>query len=316
MKTICITGVNGFLGSAGAAAFLSAGYKVIGIDRSAERSQTVPAAVTYYCADINDTEVIEKIFMSSAIDMVLHHAGIKYVGICEAEPERCNQVNYEGTVSILAAMATAKIPHIVFSSTYLVVGDITGKIVELTEQSPQQPSTFYGKAKAASEEAIVAAHKAGKIQTYHILRYGNIIGRILRGSFKVESIVDRIVDAALHGTSISLLGTDHDTKDGTIARDFIDVRDVIAAHLAVVENVTSGTYNIANGKTVTLREIITAVEKASGKIITVEVKPATVEPDSVTVISQAAYEAFGWRAEKTLDDTIQQLVAIATSTAD
>lgn len=316
MKTICITGVNGFLGSAGAAAFLNAGYRVIGIDRSPEKSSTVPTEVEYHCADINDTPVIEAIFTKAAIDVVLHHAGIKYVGICEAEPERCNQVNYEGTVSILNAMEAAQIPHIIFSSTYKVVDDTIGKIVEVTEQSPRQPNTYYGKAKAASEEAIEAAYAAGKIQTYHILRYGNIIGRILDGSFKVESIVDRIVDAGLQGTPITLLGTDHETKDGTIARDFIDVRDVISAHLVVAENTTSGTYNIAKGETVTLREIITAVEKATGNTIMVEIKPANVEPDSVTVVSKAAYEALGWRAETPLQDTISKLVAIATATTD
>lgn len=316
MKTICITGVNGFLGSAGATAFINAGYKVVGIDMSPERAATVPIEVAYHTADITDTKAIEAIFKTADIDVVYHHAGIKYVGICEAEPERCDRINFGGTVSILEAMAIAKIPHIVFSSTYKVVDDTTGVIVEVTEESPRNPGTFYGKAKAASEVAITEAYENGAIETYHILRYGNIIGRVLEGSFKVESIVDRIVDAALQGTPITLLGTDHQTIDGTIARDFVDVRDVIKAHSLVAENSTSGTYNIATGRAVTLREIITAVEAASGKTVTVEIKPANPEPDSVTINSSAAYKAFGWRADTTLSDTMVRLVKIATPTTD
>ncbi len=314
MKTICITGVNGFVGSASAVALIEAGYQVVGIDMAAAPAASVHAKVHYQQVDIADVDALVRIFKDNDVQVVYHHAGIKYVGICEAEPERCHAVNFGGTVSILQAMKTASVPHIVFSSTYVVVDATVGRIVQVTEQSLRQPSTVYGKTKALSEEAIEAAKSAGDIDTYHILRYGNVIGRVLPGSFKVESIVDRIVDACLQGTPISLLGTEHETVDGTIARDFVSIKDVVKAHVAVAENSISGIYNIASGQPTTLKQIIQAVEEVTGKTVQVEVKPANPEPDSVTVVSDAAYEAFGWRATTPLIDTVRQLVQIAQET--
>lgn len=314
LETICITGVNGFLGSATAAAFIEAGYHVLGIGTTPQPAATVPAAVTYQAVDINDTSRLIALLKEVRVDVVYHFAAIKYVGVCEAEPDLCRHVNYQGTISVLAAMAAAHVPHLVFSSTYAVY-DLSATTVVLDELSPCRPSTVYGKSKRAAEEAIVAAAAAGEITTYQILRYGNVIGRTPSQFFAVESIVDRIVEAALTGTTITLYGDAHDTKDGSLARDFVAVSDVVRAHLAVVNNENSGIYNIAAGHAVTLREIISIVETVTGKKMVVEIQPTRAESDSITIKSDAAYHAFGWRAEALLSETIKRLVQAAQSTA-
>jgi UDP-glucose 4-epimerase len=312
-KTICITGVNGFLGSATAAAFVAAGHRVIGVGTTPVPASAVVPEVVYRALDINDTDSLTTLFREFGVEEVYHLAGIKYVGICENDPERCRLVNHTGTESILAAMKAAQVTHIVFASTYIVY-DTTAEVVVVDETSILAPTTVYGQTKLAAEESIVAAQKAGDIETYQILRYGNVIGRALPGSFKVESMIDRIVDAALRETPITLLGTEHKTIDGTIARDFVAVQDVVNAHVLLVDNIQSSIYNIASGVPVTLRQIITAVESVTGKTVAIEVKPANQEPDSVTVVSHKANETFGWRATTPLIDTVRQLVQIAQGT--
>ncbi len=314
IQTVCITGVNGFLGTATATAFVKAGYRVVGIGTASVPAEGVPLEVLYYQVDITDTAALTALLVQQSIDVVYHLAGIKYVGVCAENPALCHAVNHEGTVSVLAAMQVANIPHIVFASTYAVY-EMGEGVVTLTEDSPLAPATVYGATKVAAEQAIITAMETGKISTYHILRYGNVIGRVA-GLFKVESMVDRIVAAGVSGSTVTVFGDTHDTVDGTIARDFVAIQDVVSAHLAVALSTTSGIFNIATGTSVTLRDIITAVEAETGLHIPVEIKPANPEPASVTLVSTKAEAEINWKATTPLRETITQLVHLARRQAD
>lgn len=308
MATICITGVGGYLGQATALALIKDGNKVIGLGSNAERPESLCESVKYFAVDIRDRVLMANIFETESIDVVYHFAAIKYVGLCEKDPDTCFSVNTEGTRSVVEAMSYAQVPKIVYASTYAVY-DWVGDKVELNENSPTNPKTVYGQSKLQAEEIIQQAYKDKIISEYQIMRYGNIIGFTSEAPLSTpQSFIDKLVAASRTGESVTLSGNTFATVDGTVARDFIDVRDVVSVNSLIVHERESGIYNISSGSTTTLGQVINILENLSGKSIThsfTERSPG--EPSVITISNQKAKELLKWKPEFSAQKTIEFL---------
>jgi UDP-glucose 4-epimerase len=308
MMRICVTGVGGYLGTVTALALIREGYEVVGTGSRAERPAHLPREVIYRPADIRDESALAEILSSQEITDVFHFAAIKYVGKCEQEPELCESINVGGTNALLHAMQRTGISHIVFASSYLAY-DLSKDEVILTEESETHPQSMYGKSKLKSEMLIQKFFDEKKLPRFHTMRYGNVIGVSesaphVRGS----GVVDRLVEAARTGDTVDLYGTDYHTLDGTVAKDFIDVRDVAAANLRTLSSDVSGVYNIGSGTATTLHQIIETIERVSGAQISVRYKPRNGnEPSSVLLDSTRAKKELAWAPKYSCDQTLETL---------
>jgi UDP-glucose 4-epimerase len=312
MANICITGINGLLGSATAQVLVSEGHRVLGVGTAENVVEKLSSKVEYFQVDITNKEKIAKILKDEDINTVFHFAGIKYIGVCEENPALCNEVNHLGTVTVVEAMRIASVPHIVFASTYAVY-DLQKDVVVLSESSDTLPATAYGKSKLAAERVIIEAEKRGDIKSYQILRYANICGIDESDqSFVVQNIVDKIVEAGYSGHSIDIFGDDLSTVDGSLARDFVALKDVVAAHSVLVGFQKSEIFNIGTGVPTTLKQIISLVEKKVSRSIAINIMPRKEEPASVTLNSEKARQSFGWEARNSTEKTIGQLCEIAS----
>lgn len=308
MKTICVTGINGYLGSATARKFIDLGCKVVGLGTSSDSSSSLSEEVIYEVADIRDTDRLAEIFEKYQIEVVYHFAAIKYVGLCEKDPDTCLSVNTEGTRSVVEAMGRVKVPKIIYASTYAVY-EWKGDVVNLSEESPTNPKTVYGQSKLKAEEVIKKAYQDKTISEYQILRYGNIIGNTEEAPLRtVQSFIDKLVVASKNDESVTLSGNTFATEDGTAARDFIDVRDVVSANILALASQESGVYNISSGSNTTLEQIINILEDLSGKPIEHSyAERSPEEPSVINIQNQKAVSSLKWKPQYSTQDTIKYL---------
>ena len=150
---------------------------------------------------------------------------------------------------------------------------------------------------------------------YVILRYFNVAGAstdsILGEDHHPENhLIPRILHAANEGGVVEIFGTDYQTPDGTCIRDFIHVLDVSRAHVLVLNHLEPGTqkvYNIGSERGFSVKEVIAACEKATGKKIeTIELKRRTGDPAILIASSQKIRKDLKWMPVYASINTIVQ----------
>lgn len=308
MKSICITGIGGYLGLATAFKLIEMGHVVVGIGSHPDRPNALPGGVIYAGIDIRDTATLTTFFTEHNVGTVYHFAAIKYVGKCEADPELCFGINTDGTTAVLDAMAIAGVPHIIYASTYAVY-DWSGDQLLLSEVSATNPKTVYGASKLKSEAQIITYAAQGKIERYHILRYANIVGAIPElPAHLPQSFLDKIILATQTDDTITINGDSYNTDDGSVARDFVDIRDVVSAHVLVLSSPKSATYTVSSAVATTLKSLIAQAENISqANIATMVTQAGGTEPSSITISHAQITSELGWNPTYTLPQTIELL---------
>ena len=145
MKTILVTGCNGFVGGAFVRQY-SPQYRIIGVDANPSENPFCEKVT----ADICDKEAMRDIFDRFPIDCVLHTAAEKSLAECERNPERAFRVNYRATAD-LASMAAQRGAKFIFISSDQV---FDGQKALSRETDPPCAINQYGKLKIMAEEVL------------------------------------------------------------------------------------------------------------------------------------------------------------------
>jgi GDP-4-dehydro-6-deoxy-D-mannose reductase len=281
--SIAVTGANGFVGGHLLARL---GSKAIAID-----------------ADVTDPDAVARELAAAAPHAVVHLAALSSVGSSWDEAGETWRVNVVGTVNVLEA-ARAKAPEcrVLVAST----GDVYGPADELPtpETAPFRPVSPYAASKAAAELAAEQARRVGAdvVVTRGFQQEGP--GRDQR--FAIGSWAAQIARAEEAGGGTVLVG------DLSPRRDVSDVRDVCRAYALLLDPaVPAGTYNVASGRSVEVRELLEILVGLAECPIEVEVDQARVRPADIPELCGDASrlrEATGWEPmiplEQTLADTL------------
>jgi GDP-4-dehydro-6-deoxy-D-mannose reductase len=282
--TILVTGAEGFVGS-----HLLAGL--------GERAQTLDG-------DVTDAQAMADAVGRSKPDAVVHLAAGSSVGASWGDPGEAWRVNALGTVNLLEVVRTlATEARVLVVST----GEVYGRAEEIptTEDAPVAPITPYAASKAAAEVAAGQAQRAGLDVVVARAFQHEGPGRDER--FAVGSWSAQIVRAEEHGGGIVQVG------DLTAHRDITDVRDVVRAYESLLDpSVPAGTYNVASGRDVEMREVLDILVSLAACPIEVERDPERLRSAELPVLSGDASRlrtATGWEPtislEQTLADTLQ-----------
>ncbi|MGW2563898.1 UDP-glucose 4-epimerase GalE [Streptomyces sp. NPDC001514] len=302
MSKYLVTGGAGYVGSVVAAHLLEAGHEVTVLDDlSTGFREGVPDGATFIEGRIQ-TVFDEKHgahWFDSSYDGVLHFAAFSQVGESVADPEKYWVNNVGGTIALLAAMRSAGVRKLVFSSTAATYGEPVS--TPITETDPTAPTSPYGASKLAVDHMIsgeCAAHGLAAAS----LRYFNVAGAY--GScgerHDPEShLIPLVLQVALgRRRAISVFGDDYPTPDGTCVRDYIHVADLAEAHLLAMDKVTAGEHlicNLGNGNGFSVREVIETVRKVTGHPVP-EVAAARRPGDPAVLVASAAtaHQRLGW----------------------
>ena len=277
-----ITGGAGFIGSHTVVEFLTKGCNTLILDNLSNSSSVAIERVKiitqknliFIQGDVNDRALLNKIFIEYPIDAVIHLAGLKAVGESVDHPLDYYQNNVAGTLTLLAAMQTAKIKTIIFSSSATVYGK--PKQVKFVETLPTgQPESPYGQSKLMIEIILKNLCQADSEWSVGILRYFNPIGAHTSGligedpSGVPNNLVPNIAQLAVGRLKkVFVYGGDYKTHDGTGIRDYIHVMDLADGHFKAYHYIREKkgvfTWNLGSGKGYSVLEIINTFSKVSG----------------------------------------------------
>ena len=326
-KTVLISGGAGSIGTHTAVELINAGYDVVIIDNLTNSEKAAVDGVraitgkdvVFEEVDTCDKNALRRVFEKYPFDSVIHFAAYKAVGESMAEPLKYYQNNLVSFMNIVEMMKEFNRPNILFSSSATVYGD--AEHLPVTEQTPRQPATSpYGNTKQIAEDILHDCCRAYEGLYGIALRYFNpigahpsaLIGELPRGV--PNNLVPFITQTAAGiRKELSVFGNDYNTPDGTCLRDYIDVVDLAKAHVAAVDRMTSGKmaehyeiFNVGTGRPVSVLELVTTFEKVNDLKLPYKIvgrRPGDVP--AVWADTALANDVLGWKAERSLDDTLR-----------
>ncbi len=300
---VLVTGGAGYIGGTVARLLLSQGDSVTILDNLCHAKQTsLPAGVRFVRADIADRAAVEETLKSNSIEAVLHFAALIEAGESMQQPERYFRNNTAGTLSLLEAMLAAGVKKFVFSSTAAVYGE--PESTPIREDAVLHPTNPYGESKLLVEQILPWLERIHGLRSAS-LRYFNVAGATADygESHEPEShLIPLILDVALgRRASIRIYGTDYPTPDGTCIRDYIHVHDLAEAHrlaLTALDQQRRVIYNLGNGQGFSVRQVIDAARRATGRNIAVEeVARRPGDPAVLVASSEKIQRELGWKPQ-------------------
>jgi UDP-glucose-4-epimerase GalE len=310
MSVVFVTGGAGYVGSHAVLALAEAGDDVVVYDdlsaghREAVEhiQQAFPARrISLVTGDILDGARVLEALRASGATTVMHFAARLLVGESVAQPLKYYRTNVTGTLSVLDAMAQAGVKHFVLSSTCATFGEPQTPLI--AEDHPQRPINAYGETKLAVERALPHLERATGIR-WTALRYFNAAGADVEGRIgedhdPEEHVIPRAIAAVAGGPGLTLFGEDYPTPDGTCIRDFVHVADLASAHLAALRALESGApssaYNLGNGQGSSVRQVIDAVARVTGRPVPHTIGPRRPgDPARLVASSERARRNLHW----------------------
>lgn len=232
--------------------------------------------------------------------------------------ESCTEVglyqekNIFGSIVLFQIMEKYGVRKLIFSSSATVYEQ--KNIPPFTEDMPTNTTNPYGTSKLVIEK-LITDYAVQKNWCATSLRYFNpigahssgLIGEIRNGI--PNNLLPYVLDVATgKREKVAVFGDDYETSDGTGVRDYIDVNDLVDAHLLAYESLTIGHnyYNVGTGKGTSVLEIIKIVEEISGKNIAFYIAPRRPgDIGEVYASAEKIQNELGWTAKKSVRDAVK-----------
>ena len=317
---ILVTGGAGYIGSHTCIALIEAGYEVVIFDNfcnaSKESTKRVEKltgkSIPLVEGDIRNASDLQKVFDAYTIDSVIHFAGLKAVGESVEKPLKYYDNNVNGTIVLCDVMKKNNCKSIVFSSSATVYGD--PHTTPIKEDFPLSATNPYGRSKLMIEEILRDVYVSDNNWKIVLLRYFNPVGAHESGTIGEDpngipnNLMPFIAQTAVGKRScLSVFGDDYDTHDGTGVRDYIHVVDLAEGHVKALDKIDSFTevmtINLGTGIGYSVKDMVKAFEKASGKDV-----PFCIAPRRAGDIAKCyadptyAKHILGWEAKKSIDE--------------
>jgi len=245
---------------------------------------------------------------------VIHTAALVVDPVSVFALDNYYNVNVAGSLTLLRAMAEARVETLVYCSDAAVYG--MPEAIPVTEDQPLDAVTPYATSKLMTERSLRDFARAHGLK-WAALRVFSVAGADPDG----EAGHDRARDphllpaayraAAGESEGLAIFGTEYDTADGTAVRDFVHVSDVADAHVSALGYLLDGgrpaTFNIGSGQGYSVRQVIAAVEQAAGRPVpTTETAPRPGDPAVMVADIEAAETRLDWRP---LQSELKDMVA-------
>jgi len=305
MMNVLVTGGAGYIGSYTAKLLVKGGYSCTVLDNLDRGHEWAVKWCPLVKMDLSDEKGLVQLFQKNKIETVVHFAAHSCVGESIEKPDLYFKNNVVNTLHLLNAMKTAKVPHIVFSSTAATYGDPIE--IPIPETHPQIPVNPYGDSKLFVEKMLHWYDVAYGLK-WVALRYFNAAGADLDTEIgedhSPETHLIPLVLQTLLGKrkEIKILGTDYPTPDGTAIRDYIHIVDLADAHIRAIDYLKQGkpsvALNLGTGKGYSVKEVIRIAEKVTGKKIpAVDAPRRAGDPASLIAKSDLAFKTLQWRPQ-------------------
>ncbi len=286
-RLLLLTGWLGYVGSHAVVAFEQAGYTTLIIDNLSNSSQEILQGIkkilgyipVFLEGDICDVSFLEKVFSLYSFDGVIHFAGLKAVWESTQNIASYHKNNIFWSMTLFEVMEKHGVKNMVFSSSATVY-DVSNA-PEYKENNSLGTSNPYGTTKLVIEKLLedYARHANWSVVS---LRYFNPIGA--HPSWYIgeqpngvpNNLLPYIFEVASGKREfLAVFWDDYDTPDGTGVRDYIDINDLVEAHILAFTKLHTWyiAINIGTGAGKSVLEMIHVSKKVTGKNISDMVLP-------------------------------------------
>jgi nucleoside-diphosphate-sugar epimerase len=277
---LLLTGADGFTGNHLTQAARQAGFAVFSLQAQLEDRKALQACVN----EVQPTHVIHL----AAISHVTHDDNLAYY-----------QTNLLGSLDFLEALSHLSTPpqKVILASSANVYGN-TEQSPILESQTPA-PVNHYAMSKLAMELLARNFHARLPIVTTRPFNYTGI-------GHGAHFVIPKIVDHFARKADVIELG------NVDVYREYNDVRDISKLYLSLLTHGIAGkTYNLASGRTHSLRQVIAQLETMTGHSMAIEVNPQFVRSNEiVTLCGSSAFleQAIGKIEWRPLEETLQWML--------
>jgi len=260
---ILVTGGVGFIGKYLVRSILEKDHSVTIFDNISNSTKDSISSLVDIGAKVIEGDITKPLDIQNAVkdqDLVIHLAAKISVSESIKNPAETFQVNVDGTRNVLAACEKNHVKKLIVASSAAVYGEGSPD-VKLTEESETNPISPYGKSKVKMEQEIREFESKHDIDCI-ILRFFNIYG--IGQSPEYAGVITKFMERITQEKPLEIFG------DGLQTRDFVTIDDVISSIHNAISHGKSGTYNIASGKTVTIKELAELMVSISGKKLEIQ----------------------------------------------
>lgn len=298
-----VTGGAGYVGSHACKALARAGYRPVVYDNLSRGHAWAVKWGPLERGDLLAPGRIADAIRKHRPYAVLHFAALAYVGESVENPLRYYRNNVGGTIHLLEAMRDNGVDKLVFSSTCAVYG--FPQRVPIPEQHARRPVNPYGRSKHMVEQLLADSAAAHGLRSVS-LRYFNAAGADPEGEIgeahdPETHLIPRVLEVAAGlRPRLAIHGADYPTRDGTCIRDYVHVADLADAHVLALHYLAgkdgAAAFNLGNGAGFSVREVITAAERVTGRKIRVRKGPRRPgDPPALFGNAVLARRSLGWK---------------------
>jgi UDP-glucose 4-epimerase len=303
---VLVTGGAGYIGGHMALALVDAGEKPIVVDNlSTGFAWAVPPESTLAVGDFGDQDLIARLIEEHEIDAIAHFAAKIVVPESVADPLGYYLNNVSKARNLIETAIKGGVRRFIFSSTAAVYGETGAEPVG--EDAALAPVSPYGRSKLMVEWMLADAGKAFGLRSV-VLRYFNVAGadpkgRLGQSSPMATHLIKRAVQTALgRHRHMDVFGLDYPTRDGSCLRDYIQVTDLIDAHMAALRHLRADgeslTCNCGYGRGYSVLEVVDVVKRVSGVDFAVNFASRRAgDPAAIIAKAELIRAELGWKPQ-------------------
>jgi UDP-glucose 4-epimerase len=314
--SVLVTGGAGYIGGHMTLGLLDAGEKVVVLDDlSTGFDWAVSEPARLVAGDMGDADLVARLIDEHEVDAIAHFAAKIVVPDSVVDPLGYYLNNTTKARTLIETAIKGGVKNFIFSSTAAVYGETSSEPV--SEETPLAPISPYGRSKLMVEWMLEDVSRAHDFR-YVALRYFNVAGadpqgRLGQSTPQATHLIKRGVQTALGiYPSMEIFGQDYPTRDGTCIRDYIQVTDLIDAHMAALRYLRGGAEsvvcNCGYGHGQTVKEVVDVVKRVSGVDFQVILSPRRAgDPAAIVARADRAKHVLGWKPTRdNLDEIVRQ----------
>ena len=310
---VLVTGGAGYIGSHTVRRLIADGHKVVVLDDfSTGQRWAVPPEAVLVAGDAGHQALVGALIEQHAVGAVVHFAGSIVVPESVSDPLEYYRNNVTASRNLIEVCVREGVEKFVFSSSAAVYGIPDRQPV--AESAPLRPINPYGTTKLITEwmlrDVVASFDQRDAVKDagfrYAALRYFNVAGASLDGTLgQATPAATHLIKVACEAAcgvrdKVTVFGTDYPTPDGTCIRDYIHVEDLARAHLDALAYLDGGgasdTFNCGYGRGFSVRQVLNAVQKASGARLPIEDGPRRPgDPPELVAESSRIRNVLGWK---------------------
>lgn len=308
-RAVAVTGASGFLGAHLTEQLVSLGASVVAL----RRDEVPPTPLTsrwsqrvaVVSGDITDAAVLERMLAEYGTEVLFHLAAQSQVGVANAHPMLTFEVNARGTWSLLEAVRrTGSVRAVVIASSDKAYGDNGGR--PYTEDLPLLGSNPYDLSKAFADR-LASCYAGTYSLPVAVTRCANLFGP---GDLNWRRLVPGTIRSLLRGERPVI------RSDGSMVRDYLDVRDGGLAYLCLAEHLWQDTklsgqaFNFSMERPLTVLEMVELLQRAAGTDLVPDIRNSASHEIPVQVLSsERAKRALGWTPSRDVEAALAETVS-------